>query len=178
MLRRERLGGLGPTAYLASKLVVLTLLVLVQSGLLVGVLAATLQMPAHGILVPAAVEIYVTVVLCGIAGVALGLALSAIASTPDKAMSLIPIVLVPQVLFAGLMFQLTGVTKLISWAVSSRPGVDALSAIVSLNDLPSPLPLPYEPEHAHTAAILLVTWATLAAHVLVFSALARWKLRE
>ena len=63
MLRRERLAGLSPGAYLASKLVVLAALVLVQSALLVGVLAARLGLPAHGILVPALVEIYVTVVL-------------------------------------------------------------------------------------------------------------------
>ncbi len=178
VLRRERLAGLRPGAYLGSKLVVLTLLVAIQSALLVGVLAATLRMPAHGIVMPPLLEIYVTVVLCGVAGVALGLALSAIASTPDKAMSLIPIVLVPQVLFAGLMFQLSGITKGISWIVSSRPGVDALSAIVSLNELPTQIPLPYEPEHAHTPAILLVTWATLAIQSLVFSGLAWWKLRE
>ncbi|NVB85088.1 MAG: ATP-binding cassette domain-containing protein [Kofleriaceae bacterium] len=178
VLRRERLAGLSPGAYLASKLVVLTLLVLVQSALLAGVLALGLAMPAHGIVLPALVELYVTIVLCGIAGVALGLALSAIATTPDKAMSLIPLVLVPQVLFAGLMFQLSGVTKAISWLVASRPGVDALSAIVSINDLPSLLPLPFEPEHAHTPAILLGTWGTLAAQSLVFSGLAWLKLRK
>lgn len=178
VLRRERLAGLSPGAYLTSKLVVLAALVIMQSALLVGVLALRLDMPAHGIVMPALVEIYFTVVLAGFAGVALGLALSAVAATPDKAMSLIPIVLVPQVLFAGVMFMLKGATSFIGWGVSSRPAVDALSAIVDMNALPSPIPLPYEPEHAHSASILLISWAALAGQSAVFSILAWWKLRK
>ena len=178
MLRRERLAGLSPGAYLLSKLVVLAGLVIVQSALLVGVLALRLEMPAHGIVAPALLEIFVTVVLAGFAGIALGLALSAVATTPDKAMSLIPIVLVPQVLFAGVMFLLAGITSIIGWSVSARPAVDALSAIVDVNALPSPVPIPYEPEHAHTAHVLLVAWGALAIQSTVFSVLAWWKLRK
>jgi ABC-type multidrug transport system ATPase subunit len=178
VLRRERLAGLSPGAYLLSKLVVLAALVIAQSALLVGVLALRLDMPVHGIGAPALVEIFVTIVLAGFAGIALGLALSAVAATPDKAMSLIPIVLVPQVLFAGVMFMLAGITSVIGWSVSARPAVDALSAIVDMNALPSPVPIPYEPEHAHTSHVLLVAWGALVIQSMVFSLLAWWKLRK
>jgi hypothetical protein len=93
-------------------------------------------------------------------------------------MSLIPIVLVPQVLFAGVMFGLSGLTSLIGWGVSSRAAVDALAAVANLNSLPSPVPLPYEPGHAHTAGILLTAWGVVAAQALVFSLVAWWKLRK
>ncbi len=178
VLRRERLAGLSPGAYLLSKLAVLSLLVVVQSALLVGVVAVRVRMPAHGIVLPAGLEVTITVVLAGFAGIALGLALSALATTPDKAMSLIPIVLVPQVLFAGVMFGLQGLTSLIGWGVSSRAAVDALAAVANLNVLPSPVPLPYEPAHAHTAAILLTAWGVVAAQAVVFSLVAWWKLRK
>ena len=93
-------------------------------------------------------------------------------------MSLIPIVLVPQVLFAGVMFQLAGITS--RSAGRSRAGRASTRCRRSsrLNDLPSPVPLPYEPEHAHTPTILLVAWATLVVQSLVFSGLAWWKLRK
>jgi ABC transport system ATP-binding/permease protein len=177
VLRRERLAGLSPGAYLLSKLGVRSALVLVQSALLVGALGAFVTLPAGGIVLPAAIEIYVTVVLAGLAGIALGLALSALASTPDKAMSLIPIVLVPQVLFAGVMFALSGATEIAGWLVSSRAAVDALSAIANLNELPSLVPLPYEAAHAHAPAMLLIAWAVLAGQSLVFALAAWWKLR-
>ena len=178
VLRRERLAGLSPGAYLLSKLGVLSLLVIVQSALLVGVIALRVDLPAQGIVLPAALEVYLTVVLAGFAGVALGLALSAAAATPDKAMSLIPIVLVPQVLFAGVMFSLKGATNVIGWGVSSRAAVDALSAIADLNQLPSLVPLPFEAAHANTPAVLGTAWAVIAVQALVFSLLAWWKLRK
>jgi ABC-type multidrug transport system ATPase subunit len=178
VLRRERLAGLHASAYLASKFAVLTLLVLVQSALLLGVLVIRMTMPSPGVLLPGWLELYITVALAGIAGIALGLCISAVSSTPDKATSLIPIVLVPQVLFAGVMFALHGITKLLSWAVTSRAAVDALSAIADMNRLDTPLPIPPEPEHAHTPAVLLTAWGAIAAQTLAFALIAWWQLRR
>src|SRR5678816_240294 len=107
-------------------------------------------MPAAGVVLPAPVEIYLTIVLSGLAGIALGLLVSAVATTPDKATSLIPIVLVPQVLFAGIMFALHGVPNAISYVVSAREAVDAMSATVDTNHLAVPLGvLPPEAQYAH-----------------------------
>jgi ABC transport system ATP-binding/permease protein len=87
-------------------------------------------------------------------------------------------VLVPQVLFAGVMFVLKGVTSAVGWLVSSRAGVDALSAIVDLNALPSIIPLPYEPQYAHEPKVMLTAWAALAGQATLFSLAAWWKLRR
>jgi hypothetical protein len=76
------------------------------------------------------------------------------------------------------MFLLAGLTSIVGWCVSARPAVDALSAIVNINDLPSLVPIPYEPEHAPTLHILLVAWAALVIQSFVFSAAAWWKLRK
>lgn len=179
VLRRERLAGLRIGPYLGSKLLVLAGLVLVQSGLLFGVVALGTAMPHAGVLLPAPLEIYLTIVLSGLAGIALGLLVSAIATTPDKATSLIPIVLVPQVLFAGIMFALRGLPNAISYLVSARAAVDAMSATVDTNQLPVPMGmLPPEAQYAHTPAVLLTAWALLAAHAVLFSALAWWTLRR
>jgi hypothetical protein len=85
---------------------------------------------------------------------------------------------VPQVLFAGVMFALQGVTKWISWAVTSRAAVDALSAIADLNRLDTPLPIPPEPEHAHTPHVLLIAWAAIGVQALAFAGIAWWKLHR
>jgi len=179
VLRRERLAGLRVGPYLGSKVVVLAALVLVQSGLLFGVVALGTEMPAAGVVLPAPVELYVTIVLSGLAGIALGLLVSAVATTPDKATSLIPIVLVPQVLFAGIMFALRGVPNAISYLVSARAAVDAMSATVDTNQLQVPMGLlPPEAQYAHTPAVLFTAWAVLAAHAVLFSVVAWWALRR
>ncbi len=161
VLRRERLAGLHAGPYVLSKLIVLKLLVLVQSALLVGVVAAVNKMPSHGVLLPPLLEIYLTIVLAGVAGIALGLCVSAIASSPDKATSLIPIVLVPQVLFAGVMFGLHGPTAMLSNLVSARAAVDALSSVVDTNMLATPVLMPIEPQYAHTTSVVLAAWGML-----------------
>ena len=178
VLRRERLAGLRVGPYLGSKVLVLLGLVLVQSALLLGVVALRVRLPAHGVIGPAALELYVTIALAGFGGLALGLAVSALATNPDKATSVIPLVLVPQVLFAGIMFALHGVTDVMSRLVSAREAVDALSATVDTNALSSVVPLPTEPQYAATAAVLLTAWAIMVAQAAGFGAVAWVALRR
>lgn len=167
VLRRERLAGLRPGPYVASKVVVLALLVLVQSALLLGTVAARTHLPPF----PAALELYGVIVGAGMAGIALGLCISALATTPDKATSLIPLVLVPQVVFAGIMFALHGVTAIIAWAIPAHAAVDAMSDVVHMNDLQAPFMLGPD-----VLMPLTTAYATLAAQALVFSLIAWYTL--
>jgi hypothetical protein len=178
ILRRERLAGLRAGPYLGSKVLVLFLLVLVQSALLLGVLAMRIHLPRGGVLLPTALELYITIALAGLAGIALGLGISALASNPDKATSMVPLALVPQVLFTGIMFNLTGATSAVSWLVSSRAAVDAISSTLATNRLHDIVPLPYEARYAHTPAVLLGAWAVLIVQALAFGAVAWVALRR
>ncbi len=180
VLRRERLAGLRIGPYVGSKVIVLFVLVLVQSALLLGIVCAGTTLPANGIVMPAWLELYVTIALSGLSGIALGLCVSAIARTPDKATSLIPLVLVPQVVFAGIMFVLQGVTQVMSNVVASRAAVDAMSATVDTNrlSLPMMLPVPDELQYAHTSTILFTAWGWLIGQAIVFSVIAWWTLHR
>jgi ABC transport system ATP-binding/permease protein len=178
ILRRERLAGLRIGPYLASKIVVLFALVVVQTALLYAVLSLRVRMPDGGIVMPATLELMLTSVLAGLAGITLGLCISVVASTPDKATSLIPLVLVPQVLFAGLMFRLSGAAEKLSWLTTSRWAMDAMGAIVDMNELRSVIRLASEPQYASTASNLLRAWMLLGAHAVAFGAIAWLVLRR
>ncbi len=180
VLRRERLAGLRAGPYVSSKVLVLLGLVLVQSALLLGVVAVGTDLPERGVVLPAWLELFITISLSGLSGIALGLCVSAIARTPDKATSLIPLVLVPQVVFAGIMFALHGVTALLSNVVASRAAVDAMSAVVDTNRLATPmlLPMPDEAQYAHTVAVLVTAWGVMLAQAGGFSLLAWWTLHR
>ncbi len=174
VLRRERLAGLRAGPYLLSKLIVLFGLVLVQSALLLVVIRLRCKFPSDGIAMPAMLEVFATISLAGLAGIALGLGISAVASTPDKATSLIPIVLVPQVVLSGIMFGLSGIPKLMSYAVPARAAVDAMSATINTNELATPLlmPIPPEPQYAHETGVLLTAWGLILAQTVVFTLIA------
>jgi len=98
--RRERTVNLGIIPYVASKFLVLGALALVQSGALL--LIVQLFEPLHqGIILPIVLETYVTLVLTSLAGLMVGLTASAFAANEDSANSLLPFLLIPQVVFAG-----------------------------------------------------------------------------
>jgi ABC-type multidrug transport system ATPase subunit/pSer/pThr/pTyr-binding forkhead associated (FHA) protein len=110
--QRERAVNLGIAPYMFSKIVVLGVLCLVQSLILV--VAVYTKAPIHrgvgdnqqGIIMDPAIETYITLALTSLAGLMVGLTVSALAPNNDRATSLIPILLIPQVIFSGIIFPL------------------------------------------------------------------------
>lgn len=103
--QRERAVNLGIAPYMFSKFVVLGALCLLQSAVLV--LVVNLKAPfQHSIFLPPVLEIYITMALTAIAGLMIGLTISAIAPNNDRATSFIPLILIPQVIFSGIIFAL------------------------------------------------------------------------
>jgi ABC-type multidrug transport system ATPase subunit len=98
MFRRERLIGLGRHAYLLAKFLSLVRITVVQSLLLYGVMQlCTLGIGgAVGWQIPG-------LVLASCAAVAIGLAISAFAKSVLQAVMIVPLVLIPQILFSGFM---------------------------------------------------------------------------
>ncbi len=176
--RRERMVNLGIAPYMFSKIVVLGVFCLLQSAILVYIV--NLKAPFHqGIFLPVVVEVYITVALTSLAGLMLGLALSALARNADRAMSYVPLVIIPQVIFSGIIFNLNtpilqGVGALFAarWAMAGlgssiglhgdKLGVDSFSFqgthFVSL-----------DPATALPGAIahLLLIWGALLAIIVV-----------
>ncbi len=105
--RRERTVNLGIAPYLCSKIFILGIFSLIQSFILV--FAVNLKDPlsqVHSILFAPFLEIYITMALTALSGLMTGLLVSAIVPNNDQAMSLIPLPLIPQVIFAGVLFSL------------------------------------------------------------------------
>ncbi|MDQ6644589.1 MAG: ABC transporter permease, partial [Chloroflexota bacterium] len=98
--RRERTVNLGIIPYVASKFLVLGMLALVQSGALL-IIVNLFEPLQQGIILPVVLETYITLVLTGLAGLMIGLTASAFAANEDSANSLLPFLLIPQVVFAG-----------------------------------------------------------------------------
>lgn len=104
--RRERAVNLGIMPYMFSKIVVLGLLCLVQSLVLV-VIVEIGEPLKQGIILAPFLEVYITLCLSSLTGLMIGLAISSVASSNDRAISLVPIVLIPQVIFSGTLIPLS-----------------------------------------------------------------------
>jgi len=98
IVEREAAAGVRLVAYLTAKLAVLFTLAVVQVALLV--LVTIILQPLHQ-----GPGVYLTVALLCLlaawASVAMGLAVSAFARSPNQASSAVPLLLIPQLLFAG-----------------------------------------------------------------------------
>jgi ABC transport system ATP-binding/permease protein len=94
--RRERERNLSIPSYLGSKLVYVVLLGVAQSGLFVSVLTLMNAQQNHFLMV------WCIMSFMALQGSLIGLLISALASTPEKALYIFPLALIPQLLLAGL----------------------------------------------------------------------------
>ena len=125
-------------------------------------------------------ELLSTTFITAVASTAMGLFVSSLFTNADRAMTVAPILLMPQILFSGLIFKLSGATEVISWIAVCRWSMEGFGTTANLNDLPLRLQqegimIPHEAESffEFTAGHLLSSWGILALYTLVFLVLAR-----
>jgi hypothetical protein len=170
--RRERLANLHILPYVSSKTIILTLLLIVQSIILLVLVGLKVQFPETGVILPIWAELFITTTLTAMAGLAMGLVISAFASTPDRAISIVPLALIPQILFAGVIFSLgDGITaqRVLSWFTVSRWAMDAYGTSVNLNELPIQPRMFPDPSDQYTfsASHLLSRWMILIGYTVI-----------
>ena len=187
--RRERTVNLGIVPYMFSKIVVLGILCLLQSLILV--ILVNVAAPLHqGIFLPAPVEIYITMSLTAIAGLMVGLTISAVSPNNDRATSFIPIILIPQVIFSGIIFPLNNAfLQFIGSFFAARWSMAAMGSTIGLhwdklNDPKHGSDFAYEGTLFSTfskgSAIfhLLLMWFALIVTIVVFGALTAYFLKR
>ncbi len=140
MLRRERSAGLSLSAYVLSKALVLGALTVVQTIVLVALATARQDGPGQGVVFGWGTgELMVVVALAGLASMALALFISALAGSPERATSVLPVVLILQlVLAAGVVLPEIvdkPVLRELSLASSTQWGVAGAASTVDLDQL-------------------------------------------
>jgi hypothetical protein len=133
MYARERRINLQITPYIASKFVVLLGISLVQNAILLLPLLFT----GAGLLrIP---YLYVSLVAGSIAGIAMGLVISAVAPNADRASILVPLVLIPQIIFGGPLISTGGniVVRAISQLMVTKWTWRALGSTLGVDDVPT-----------------------------------------
>jgi ABC-type multidrug transport system ATPase subunit/predicted component of type VI protein secretion system len=131
---RERMVNLGLLPYVGSKLFVLTVIIGFQCTTLYGALKLfhyTGLMKFQGW----AVLQLAVMILTGVVGLALGLLISAVVKTSEMATSLVPLILIPQILFSGLVGVPAGFSKIIGVAMPATWSFDEMKRLSGLDTL-------------------------------------------
>ncbi|HSR82897.1 MAG TPA: FHA domain-containing protein [Streptosporangiaceae bacterium] len=179
---RERSAGLSAGAYLVSKLVVLGLITGLQAVVLVLVGLSGRPLPPQGAVLtglPLA-ELMLAMFALGVASMTLGLLLSSVVDTSDKAMPLLVIVVMFQVVLSGGIFPLHGKAGLeeLSWFSPSRWGYAANASTANLNTVVPAAAPPggTDPLWNHSPHTWLIDMAVVVLLALGFAVITWWRL--
>jgi ABC-type multidrug transport system ATPase subunit len=100
--RRERMVNLKIAPYIMSKVFVGAIFCLYQVGVYLAFTLITIDWP-HDMGLGRWMQMYSTLFLASLSGLMLGLLLSAISSNDGQAVAMIPVILIPQFIFAGVL---------------------------------------------------------------------------
>jgi energy-coupling factor transporter ATP-binding protein EcfA2 len=192
--RRERTVNLGIGPYVFSKVVTLGIIALFQSAALILIVNAF--EPLHqGVFLPVLLETYITLALSALAGMMVGLLVSALAPNEDTSNNLLPFILIPQIIFAGVEIPLRdGVTTVLALFFPTRWTMAGLGSSLGLhgdklggdlllgNDYTYHGTLFSTYSQSDAMQRILLAWLALAAIILVFGAgvavALKWKERR
>ena len=112
--------GLRIDSYILSKILVLAIVCIIQSALIVTTFAILIGMPTNSVFLPQYMEFLITAFLTSLSAASMGIFVSSLFKNADRAMTVAPILLMPQILFSGLIFSFTGITEKFSYITICR----------------------------------------------------------
>lgn len=134
--QRERMVNLGILPYVGSKLFVLGMIVSIQCLLLFLPLQffnLTGLMPMPGLFL--GLPQFAAMILTAAVGIAIGLFVSTVVRTSEMATSLVPLILIPQIVFSGLIGVPTGINKVVGLAMPAAWSFDTMKRFSTLDTL-------------------------------------------
>ncbi|MDT0453454.1 FHA domain-containing protein [Streptomyces sp. DSM 40473] len=156
---RERAVGLSRSAYLMSKVIILSLITVVQGILTCAIGFSVRKLPAQGLILKKlpAVELCVMIIALGFTCMMIGLVISSLVKTSEKTMPLLVMFAIVQVVFTGILFKLydsPGIEQ-VAWLMPARWAIAGAGTTLDLSHIMAPMdksdPTNLDQLWAHTA---------------------------
>lgn len=134
---REHAVGLRSGSYVAAKLLLATLVAVVQCAIMVAVSLARVGTPTHHIIAPSAVELSLAMGVCAAACTALGMAVSSVTRSTEQVMPSLVVSIMIMLVLSGGLFPLNGRAGLeqVSWLSPTRWGFAMGASSVDVRNL-------------------------------------------
>lgn len=179
---RERLLNLGLLPYFTSKLIIRGALGLAQTSLITIVVLLVFEAPKSE-LISWPLGFAITTFLTLLASTSLSLMLSAFVKTENEGNGILPLIMIPQIIFSGVLFTLEGWSSKVSWLMLSRWSIGAYGSLADVNAMaPNPNPALSEemlneifkatPAYDATWENLALNWGILIAHTFIYAIIA------
>ncbi|MCR5734125.1 MAG: ABC transporter permease [Lachnospiraceae bacterium] len=137
IIKREHRAGLHITSYVVSHLVYQFFMCMMETGITIAVLGATgVKYPQTGVAFGFIPDLFLTLLFITYASDILALMISAMVKTPMAAMTVMPFMLIVQLVFAGFITLSDAFADVVKMMISSW-GVRSLCCVADFNSLPA-----------------------------------------
>lgn len=135
ILFKEYMSDLRVSSYISSKVVYFIILALIQALLLIGVFVLMVDVPTSGLKFSWFIECASVIFLTILSASTMGLFVSCLSKDSSVALTMPAILLIPQLLFSGILFPIDGMIEKLSNFILCRWSIEALGTINDLNSL-------------------------------------------
>lgn len=174
IIKREHRTGLHISSYVAAHMIYEMALCLIEAIIVTVVVAIrnSSHLPEDALILPVGLELCVTFFLIIYSSDVLGLAISSIVKTPNTAMTVMPFVLIIQLVMSGMIFKLEGATAQVAKITISKWGLQAICSTADVIQLEKPLIFELteeiEKDYEHTGGHLLQMWGILLGFAVLY----------
>ena len=174
IIRSEYRQGMKMSSYICANIMWQALLCVVQSIIIYGVCLAFgffKDCPSDGSMMPAVIEYFITIFLLTFGSSVMGIMVSSISGNPTTAMTIMPFVLILQLIMSGVLFELSGFSETVANITFSKWGMSAFGSTGNMNSLEHVMAIkipemadmirkqfPTDDVYAHDAATLITAW--------------------
>ena len=138
IIKREHRSGLYISAYMMAHMIYQAVICLAQTVIMFVIYDFWMDFPEKGLMTGSfRIDLFITFFLLTYASAALGLAVSSVVHSPTTAMTIMPFILIVQLIFSGAIFWLEGPMDKLSDVTISKWGMRAVCTDANINSMPS-----------------------------------------
>lgn len=175
IIKREHRSGLHISSYIVSHMIFELVLCFVEA-IIVTVITGVANIdtfPESGVMMPAFLELFITFFLIIFSADALGLMVSSIVKTPNTAMTVMPFVLIIQLVMSGMIFELEGFTAQVAKATIAKWGLNSICITSNVNTMPGSELFPHlVEEYEYTVGHQFGLWGILIGFTALYGVIA------
>lgn len=179
IIRAEYRSGMRISSYITANVLWQFVICLIQSCIILVVSLIFIDYNDSGIIFGSSIpEYFITILFITFGADIMGIMISSISGSPTTAMTIMPFVLILQLIMSGVLFDLSGWSEKISYITFSKWGMSAFGSIADLNSddyplrlseaFPNVVKLETEDCYEHSASNLITAWCCCAG-ISVFS---------
>ena len=169
IIKREHRTGLHISSYIGAHMLFEMTLCAIESVIVTIIIsiANLANLPATGALLPTFMELAITFFMIIYSSDVLGMMVSSIVKTPNTAMTVMPFVLILQLVMSGMIFELNGLTEMVSYLTIAKWGLNLICLTANINEMEGYNPTEMA-DYEYSVNHLAQLWLILIVFIMVY----------